>query len=124
MQRLGTPIHSHPASHKKSLIDELLTDGRSKGITVVTAQQLPVDTTKYAIAESYITISFMLNEKYAKVVAEKTNALMGEIITKLGHHDLAIFDRRTHQVWTGRLNLGTDEFEGNYVEEPKVAARA
>lgn len=113
IQRLGPPIHSRT----DSLIDDLLISGRKMGITVITAQQLPVDSTKYAIGESRLTISFMLGRHYAKTISEKTSDEMGEATQRLGEHDVAMFWRPTHEVWIGRLDLSAVEgprFVGDY----------
>lgn len=111
LQKLGPPLHSR----KSSQIDRLLTMGRSKGISIITAMQLPVDATSYAIGEARITISFMLSPSHSKVLKEKTSDLMAEVVSTLGDHEFAVFDRRTRAVWRGILDLGSGEWIGGFV---------
>lgn len=111
MQKLGPPLHSR----KTSQIDRVLTMGRSKGISVVTAMQLPVDATSYAIGESRLVISFMLSPSHVKVLKEKTSDLMAETVQLLPEFEFAVFDRRNKSVWRGMLDMRTGDWGGAFV---------
>lgn len=112
MQKMGPPLHSR----NSSLLDQILTMGRSKANSVVTAMQLPVDATSYAIGESRITISFMLSPSHIKVLKEKTSDLMAATVLGLGEFEFAIYDRRTRAVWRGKLDLGSGQWLGDFVQ--------
>jgi len=124
VQRLGPPIHSQ----RDSLIDTLLTAGRSVGNTIITAQQRPVDTTGYAIAESRLTVSFMQSGRDARTLREFTSSdRMEAAVSSLGEHEIAMFWRPTREVWVGRLitaEQGGPRFEGRLVAPSIERGRA
>ena len=114
MQKLGPPLHSR----KSSQIDRMLTMGRSKGVSVVTAMQLPVDATSYAIGEARVVIAFMLSPSHIKVLREKTSDLMSEVVLELREFEFAVFDRRLGQrgaVWRGMLDINSGQWGGGFV---------
>jgi len=97
------------------LVKRLLIMGRSVGISVVTAMQRPVDVSRYSIAESRITISFMLEGRDVLNVRDSTSPAMAQAVAGLGEHDLAMFHRPSREVWVGRYDLGAGGFTGSYL---------
>lgn len=115
VQKLGPPLHSQT----DSLIDQLLTMGRSKGNSVITAMQRPTGTTRYAIGEARLTISFMMGGRDAlDIMKRECSEAMSAAIQSLAEHDIAMYWRPTREVWVGRLNLATGVFEGATSGQP------
>lgn len=105
------------------LIRRLLIAGRSVGCSTITAMQRPVDVTRYAIGESRLTISFMLERRDVLNIRDSTSDGMAEVVSELGEHDIAIFHRPTRAVWSGSLDLNRRELVGSVVVPPRARER-
>lgn len=83
-------------------LDELLTQGRSKGLTVVSGMQRPVQVTRFAMAESMHLLSFGLEGRDVKILREVAPRL-AEVVPELSRYEFAWYYRPTKQVWVGTL---------------------
>lgn len=84
-------------------IEQLLTQGRSMGITVVGGLQRPVSVTRFALSQARHVISFGQEGRDIKLVAEATSPRMGESIATLSQHQFAWYYRPTREIFIGRL---------------------
>jgi hypothetical protein len=82
-------------------INKLLTQGRSKGITLMSGMQRPVMISRWAISQSSHVIVFLQEGRDAKTVADATSPRMQPIVQKLKRYQCAWFYRPTRQIWTG-----------------------
>lgn len=82
-------------------IERLLTQGRSKGISVVYGQQRPVTTSRFVISQCTHLFCFRVEGRDAKTVAESTTPRILPIIDALSGHDFAYYHRPTRTVSTG-----------------------
>ena len=83
-------------------IDELLTQGRSLGITVVCGIQRPVQVTRFAMAESVHLLSFGLEGRDVKTLNEVAPRLASEV-PLLERYQFAWYHRRSKGMWVGRV---------------------
>ncbi|MHB8502645.1 MAG: ATP-binding protein [Candidatus Acidiferrales bacterium] len=100
-------------------IDKLLTQGRSKGITMVNGMQRPARITRFAISEAVHVISFAVEGREAKTIGEATNRRMEETVQRLGMYEFAWYYSKRREVWTGRLNVRSGEIEHVDIESPR-----
>ncbi|MBI3936932.1 MAG: hypothetical protein HY323_08140 [Betaproteobacteria bacterium] len=100
---LDETYHADKLLKLRPIIDDLLTRGRSLGITVVTGLQRPVGVSRFAISQSKHVISFAQEGRDAKTIAEATTPRMVEVLEQLPRHYFAWFERATRQIWTGTL---------------------
>jgi len=98
----------------RPLIERLLTQGRSKGITVVSGLQRPVAVTRFAVGESRHVISFGLEGRDARELGEATTDRMRRVVEDLAEFEFAWYSR-PNRIWRGRLNLGTGALDGAFV---------
>lgn len=92
-----------------SPIDKLLTQGRSKKITVVCGMQRPARITRFAISEATHVISFAVEGREAKTIEEATNKEMGLTVQRLGEYEFAWYHARSRTVWTGKLDIDSGQ---------------
>jgi hypothetical protein len=85
-------------------IDRLLTQGRSKGITVVSGMQRPVRVTRFALGESRHILSFGLEGRDATELGHATNATVAQLVQDLDEHEF-VWYRKPGAVWRGRLDV-------------------
>lgn len=98
----------------RPLIERLLTQGRSKGITVASGLQRPVSVTRFAVGESRHVLSFGLEGRDARELGEATTDRMRLVVQELDEYEFAWFCR-PGRIWRGRLNLTTGELHGEFV---------
>lgn len=82
-------------------IEMLLTQGRSKGISVVLGQQRPVTTTRFAISQTTHLFSFRVEGRDAKTIGESTTPRIIPVLDALTGHDFAYYNRSARYVGTG-----------------------
>lgn len=85
-----------------SAIEMLLTQGRSKGISVVIGQQRPVTTTRFAISQTTHLFSFRVEGRDAKTIAESTTPKIMPVLDSLTGHEFAYYNRAARYVGTGQ----------------------
>jgi hypothetical protein len=88
----------------KPYIERLLTQGRSKGISVVYGQQRPVTTSRFVISQCSHLFCFRVEGRDAKTIAESTTPRILPVIEQLSGHDFAYYHRPTRTVGTGNAN--------------------
>lgn len=92
----------------KPYIERLLTQGRSKGISVVIGQQRPVATSRFAISQTTHLFTFRVEGRDAKTIAESTTPRLLPVVAELRGHDFAYYHRAARIVATGNArNLGS-----------------
>jgi hypothetical protein len=82
-------------------IERLLTQGRSKDISMVVGMQRPAWTTRFAISQSTHVFTFQLEGRDIKTVADATSPRIVEPIENLRDHDFVYYNRRTRAVAVG-----------------------
>jgi hypothetical protein len=97
-------------------IERLLTQGRSKHITVVTGMQRPVSVTRFALGESRHILSFSLEGRDARELRDATHPLVYDAVRNLRDHEF-VWYCKPHTIWCGRLNLKTSQLEGEFFKE-------
>lgn len=79
----------------EKFVNRLLTQGRSKGISVVNGMQRPVGISRYAISQSVHTICFQCERRDTKLLAEATTDKIIEPALNLERYQCVVFNRRT-----------------------------
>lgn len=92
-------------------IDKLLTQGRSKKITMVCGMQRAARITRFAISEATHVICFAVEGREAKIVGEATSKRMEETVQRLGMYEFAWYFAKSRAVFVGKLNLRTGEID-------------
>ena len=87
-------------------VEMLLTQGRSKRISVLTGMQRPVHVTRFALSQATHIFSFSLENKDAKFVSEATSENMLPVLLKLDRNQFqfAHFHRLTRSIAVGNAN--------------------
>lgn len=97
-------------------IENLLTQGRSKFISVVVGMQRPSQVTRFAIGESKHCISFSLEGRDASTLGEASGRSLEMTVSLLGLHQFAWFYRPTKSIWMGKYqDLQGDGWRDRYV---------
>ena len=100
--------------HLVEPIERLLTQGRSKGISVAIGMQRPARVSRFAISESTHVLSFGLEGRDAKELSYATTRALEDVVKTLGNHEFVWF-RRPRTLWVGRLDLRAGQLRGEYV---------
>lgn len=82
-------------------VDRLLTQGRSKGVSVVTGMQRPVQVSRFALSQSTHVLAFAQEARDAKLLGEATSRAMEGAVNGLARYEFAWYDRIARSVWTG-----------------------
>jgi len=104
-----TAIYFDEAFHSQKLlklqpeVEDLMTRGRSLGITVINGLQRPVSISRFCISQSKHVLVFGQEGRDAKTVADATTPRMLEFVENLPRYSFAWFERSTRQIWTGSL---------------------
>ena len=86
------------------LIDRLLTQGRSKGITVVSGMQRPVSVTRYAVSQATHIIAFQQEGRDAKTLREfGGESLYRDLTSGLRRHEFVWFHRPSRKTFIGKV---------------------
>jgi len=102
-------------------IERLLTQGRSKGISVVSGMQRPVSVTRFAIGESSHVVSFGLEGRDAKLLGEVASPKLSKVVQELPRHAFAWYNVPTRQFWKGKYqDLERRDNQPNKTEENKL----
>ncbi len=84
-------------------VENLLTQGRSLGISVLVGMQRPAFITRFALSESSHVISFNHEGRDAKTLAESTTPRILPVVASLQRHEFVWFHRPTKQFWRGYI---------------------
>ena len=84
-------------------IERLLTQGRSKHITVVSGMQRPVNVSRYALSQSTHLIAFGAEGRDVKILDDVAGEAFALAVADLGRYEFAWFYRPTRKVWRGRV---------------------
>jgi energy-coupling factor transporter ATP-binding protein EcfA2 len=95
-------------------IERLLTQGRSKGISVAIGMQRPARVTRFAISESTHVLSFGLEGRDAKELSYATTRAVEDAVSGLPEHHFVWF-KRPRTVWVGTLDIASGELHGEYI---------
>lgn len=88
-------------------LENLLTQGRSKKITVMVGMQRPAWVTRFGIAEATHVFSFRTEGRDTKVLAESTTPRIAPALESLQGHDFVYFNRAKRLIASGNaLRLG------------------
>lgn len=82
-------------------IENLLTQGRSKKITVMVGMQRPAWVSRFGIAEATHVFSFRTEGRDTKALAESTTPKIAPVLENLQGHDFAYFNRAKRLIATG-----------------------
>lgn len=85
----------------KETIERALTQGRSKGISVVYGQQRPVTTSRFVISQATHVFTFRVEGRDAKTIAESTSPRILPVIETLTRHEFAYYNRATRFIGKG-----------------------
>ena len=96
-------------------IERLLTQGRSKHISVAIGMQRPARVSRFAISESTHVLSFGLEGRDAKELSYATTRAVEDAVTNLAPHHFVWF-KRPRTIWTGTLDVRAGELRGGYLE--------
>lgn len=83
-------------------IERLLTQGRSKKISVVCGMQRPVRVTRFALSESSHVVAFYLEGRDRKTMAESASEQIAQAGASLERYQFAWYYRPTRSLWVGR----------------------
>lgn len=87
-----------------SRIDRLLTQGRSKKITVVCGMQRPVQVSRFALSQSTHLIAFRHGGRDIRTtLREEASEEWAETVADLGEYEFAWYYRPKRQIWRGRV---------------------
>lgn len=100
--------------HLGEPIERLLTQGRSKNISVAVGMQRPARISRFAISESTHVLAFHLEGRDARELSHATSRAMEDAVIGLPEHYFAWF-RRPNRVWIGTLDLRANELRGHYL---------
>lgn len=88
----------------RSPINRLLTQGRSKGISVVCGMQRPASVTRFAVGESTHVLSFQLEGRDASIFRDATSSRAAQAVQILQRHEF-VWYRRPNFLAICKLNL-------------------
>lgn len=97
-------------------MEELLTQGAGMDVTFIGGVQRPSRVTRFFLGEAHHILSFALERRDAKILAEASTDRMMEIVPKLGKHEFVWWDvAEPRRCWVGILNMKANRLEGMYV---------
>lgn len=89
-------------------IKRLLTQGRSKRITVACGMQRPVQVTRYALSSCTHLLCFGQEGRDAKTIGEVGAPYLRDVVQELDKFQFVWFNRRERTYMIGRLDLAAD----------------
>ncbi len=92
-------------------IEKLVTQGRSKKITMINGMQRPARVSRFLLSEAQHVICFALEGRDTKVIEEACGPLLAEAVGKLHRYEFAWWHAPARELWTGKLNLKTGRLE-------------
>lgn len=84
-------------------IDRMLTQGRSKKITVVAGMQRPVQVSRFAMSQSTHLISFGVEGRDLKILDEVGGRKYADTVESLGRYEFAWYYVPERAIWRGRV---------------------
>lgn len=97
-------------------VERLLTQGRSKGISLMVGMQRPVAVTRFALSEARHVLTFRLEGRDAKEIGDATTKAFGALCTSLPSHHFAWYERPQPTAWVGKLDLKAGRLVGQDVK--------
>ena len=94
-------FYVHDVLGLKSFVDMLMTQGRSKRISVVVGMQRPVNVTRFALSEATHVFSFRLEGRDRKTVKDITSESFAEATGKVPPFHFAHYHVKTRSVGVG-----------------------
>src|ERR1700730_1341248 len=95
-----------------ALYEQLYTQGRSLGLSVLGGMQRPVQVSRFVLSQSRHVLCFGLEGRdIAMNLAPATSPRMKEVVPRLPEYAFAWYERRSRRIWIGRLNLQTQLLE-------------
>jgi ABC-type dipeptide/oligopeptide/nickel transport system ATPase component len=82
-------------------VNRLLTQGRSKGITVMVGMQRPAQISRFAISQCTHVFAFQTEGRDTKTIAEATTPKIADAMVSLSGHDFVYYNRRERTVRIG-----------------------
>lgn len=82
-------------------VNRLLTQGRSKGITVMVGMQRPAQISRFAISQCTHVFAFQTEGRDTKTIAEATTPRIIPAMESLSSHDFVYYNRRDRTIRTG-----------------------
>lgn len=95
-------------------IDRILTQGREDKLTIVSGMQRPVKVTRFAISQSTHVVSFHLEGRDAKTLADATTPRLEEIVSDLGEHEF-VWYKQPATLWRGKLDMRAHALVGEEI---------
>lgn len=93
------------------LVERLLTQGRSEYLTTVVGMQRPSRISRFAISQCTHIVSFGMEGRDSKLLAEATTPSIEDVVDQLGHHEFVWFYRPRRAIWIGKLDIRRDQLE-------------
>lgn len=91
------------------IIEKLVTQGRSKGITVIGGMQRPVGVSRFILSQAQHVLSFAQEGRDAKIIADATTAGLRDAIADLDRYQFVWYYRRERKYAAQTLqDLGGD----------------
>jgi len=88
----------------KAYENKLLTQGRSKGLTIMVGMQRPVGVTRFALSQSTHIISFSMEGRdVAQTLRQTATETLAQTVTQLKRYEFAWYYKPTREIWTGRV---------------------
>lgn len=84
-------------------IDRLLTQGRSKRITVISGMQRPVQVSRFAMSQSTHLIAFRADGRDIKTLEDAGNREWADTVNELKRYEFAWFYRPDRAIFRGRV---------------------
>jgi ABC-type dipeptide/oligopeptide/nickel transport system ATPase component len=114
------------AEHELKLqqsVNRLLTQGRSKAITVVVGMQRPAQVSRFALSQVTHLFTFRTEGRDTKTIAEATTPRIAAHIDDIDGHDFVYFNRPRRIIRSGNARRLTAIFANNR-RNPLTTARA
>lgn len=90
--------------HLTEWIETLLTQGRSKKISVVVGMQRPARVSRFAISQCTHLFTFRVEGRDLQIIKEATTPRIVEPIENLQGHDFVYYNRKTRDVQLGNAS--------------------
>lgn len=94
-------FYVHDRLGLKEYIDMLMTQGRSKGISVIVGMQRPVHVTRFALSEATHVFSFRLEGRDQKTVSDITSEGFAAATGKVAPYHFAHYHVKTRSIGVG-----------------------
>lgn len=88
----------------RPMVERMLTQGRSKGISACIGMQRPSQISRFVISQCTHLFVFRIEGRDLQTVKEATTPRIVPAVQNLTGHDFAYFNRKTKEVATGNAN--------------------